>query len=142
MLTNPTQTVTQTRVRAQVPFLPLPPYPLPYSNAPIPNPINTYTMLLNPPLTIAPNAVSDKIADEVGRLAGKLDMRRLYKLSDEELWTLQLYGDECFERYGGLEVWHGESVPRDVLKLVRGAVGGEDDGGDDDSSVSSDMTDV
>ncbi|KAF2643568.1 hypothetical protein P280DRAFT_255975 [Massarina eburnea CBS 473.64] len=31
-----------------------------------------------------------------------------------------MYGDEAFERYGGLECWHGDSVPKEVLRLVRG----------------------
>ena len=51
-----------------------------------------------------------------------------------------MYEDECFERYGGMEIWCGEAVPLEVFRLVRGE---EDDGddGDDEGSVS-DVTEV
>jgi hypothetical protein len=90
-------------------------------------------------LPLTSTYVSDKIANEVGRLAGRLEMPGLYKLSPEDRWTLQLYGDECMEQYGGLEVWWGEGVPRGVLKMVRGEGADVDE---DEGSVSSDYSDM
>ncbi|KAF2689944.1 hypothetical protein K458DRAFT_356325 [Lentithecium fluviatile CBS 122367] len=105
---------TQDRERAAYPPTPTPPSH--------PHLLSTYTFLLATPTDIR-TMTHDKIADEVMRLSLKRGMKRLNKLSEEDRWTLQLYGEECFERYGGLEVWVGESVPREVLKVVRGEVG-------------------
>jgi hypothetical protein len=79
-------------------------------------------------------ARSEKIRDEVSRLEDKDDMKSWRSLSDEDKWVLQLYGDECFEKFGGLEIWCSECVPQEVLKLVRGAAWDE---ADDSSSCSS-----
>jgi hypothetical protein len=83
-------------------------------------------------------ARSEKIRDEVSRLEDKGDMKSWRSLSDEDKWVLQLYGDECFEKFGGLEIWCGECVPQEVLKLVRGAAWDEAD----DSSSCSSMTEL
>jgi len=60
-------------------------------------------------------------------------MKRWYQMSGEDRMYVQMYGDECFEHYGGLEVWCGEIVPAEVIGLFRG----EEDGEDDGSSVGS-----
>lgn len=126
--------LTAHRERAAYPYLPFPPFPAPYTPTTIPDPTELYSDLLNEPTDDM--LCSDKISDEVRRLSGKGDMKSWSRLSSEDKWVLQLYGDECFERYGGLEIWCGESVPQEVLKVVRGASW---DDADDDSSVS-DMT--
>ena len=41
-------------------------------------------------------------------------LRSWFKTSQEEKWMLQLYSDECFERYGGLEIWWSEGMPVEV----------------------------
>jgi hypothetical protein len=89
-----------------------------------------YHGMLSEPKDAMPR--SDKIRNEVRNLQGKGDMKSWRDLSDEDKWVLQLYGDECFEKFGGLEIWCGEHVPQEVLKLVRGAAWEDDD----DSSVS------
>jgi hypothetical protein len=67
-------------------------------------------------------------------------MKRWFSLSGEERWVLQMYEEECFERYGGMEIWDGDAVPLELLKVVRGEDWeGEDD--DDEGSVS-DITEV
>ncbi|KAF2243813.1 hypothetical protein BU26DRAFT_523389 [Trematosphaeria pertusa] len=124
--------LTANRERASYPFLPPPPYPSPLTFAPMPALIPAYNALLEEPVDNIPE--SDKITDEVYRLSGRLDMKRWCRLSGEDRWVLQMYGEECFERYGGLEMWHGDSVPMDVLGMVRDEVGDDED---DDSSVSS-----
>lgn len=92
-----------------------------------------YSDLLNEPTDDMSS--SEKVSDDVRRLSGKGDMKSWNKLSGEDKWVLQLYGDECFERYGGLEMWVGELVPQEILKAVRG--GDWDDSDDDDSSYNS-----
>ncbi|KAH7082992.1 hypothetical protein BKA63DRAFT_501997 [Paraphoma chrysanthemicola] len=94
-----------------------------------------YQTLLREPIDELLEA--DKIVDEVRRLAGKGDMKSWNRLSAEEKWVLQMYGDECFDVYGGLEMWCSEFVPLEILKAVRGT--GWDEDGEDGSSVS-DMT--
>jgi hypothetical protein len=81
---------------------------------------------------------SDKVSDEVLRLSHRGDMKSWSSLSGEDKWVLQLYGNECFEGYGGLEIWCSESVPQEALKVVRG--GSWDEGDSDDGSSISDMT--
>lgn len=55
-------------------------------------------------------------------------------MSEEQKWVVSLYGEECLDKFGGLEVWEREAVPLEVWRIVRG----EDDGGGDDiSEVSS-----
>jgi hypothetical protein len=128
--------LTAHRERATYPNLPYPPLPPPFIRTVVPSLPSLYSELFAELHKDVP--YSDKVSDEVDRLSGKGDMRSSYKLSAEDKWVLQLYGDECFERYGGLEVWYGEHVPQEVLKVVRGA--SWDDGDGDDSSSISDVT--
>lgn len=130
--------VTADRERAAYPCLPPLPYPAPLTLVPLPSLINTYIILLAEPVDhITP---SERISDEVSKLQGKLGMKPWYKMSAEEQWAVQMYGDECFERYDGLQCWHGPCVPRDVLKMVRGEEIEYED--EDGSSVSTDMTEA
>ncbi|KAF2737014.1 hypothetical protein EJ04DRAFT_510583 [Polyplosphaeria fusca] len=115
------------------PPLPLPPYPAPLPTAytPVPAMVPMYNALLLEPVDHMP--CSDRVSDEVRACARKgLDMKYWRRLKGEERWVLQLYADECFERYGGLEIWVGGAVPMEVLRIVRG----EDMDGDDDDSSS------
>jgi hypothetical protein len=81
---------------------------------------------------------SEKIGEEIKRLAGKDDMKSWKHLSSEDKWVLQLYGDDCLDAFGGLEIWCGEHVPQEVLKIVRGVAWDADD----DLSSVSDMTEA
>jgi hypothetical protein len=118
----------------RLPTLPSPPGPPVYPRAAVPCLATLYEKLLREPVDDV--AYAEAVRDEVRRLAGKGDMKAWHRLAEEDKWVLQLYGDECFETYGGLEIWCGEFVPLEILKAVRGSWDESDDGG---SSVS-DMT--
>lgn len=128
--------LTANRERASYPCLPFPTFPTPYFATVIPNPTDLYTDLLREPIDNITS--SDKVSDEMRRLSGKGDMKSWHRLSGEDKWVLQLYSDECFQFYGGLEVWCGEYVPQEVLKTIRGQMWDEDD--DDSCPSVSDMT--
>jgi hypothetical protein len=102
----------------------------------IPQLENVYTDLLREPKDDITR--SDKVSDEVARLSHRGDMKPWRSLSREDKWVVQLYSNECFEGYGGLEIWCSESVPQEALKMVRG--GSLDEGDGDDASSVSDMT--
>jgi hypothetical protein len=42
------------------------------------------------------------------------------RLSGQDNWMLDMYRDECFERYGTLEIWWAEGIPVEVYKALRG----------------------
>ncbi|KAJ4295452.1 hypothetical protein N0V90_007464 [Kalmusia sp. IMI 367209] len=115
------------------------PYPSPYIDSPpqpfvpIPDLLSTYLFLSAEPMNPFISA-SDKIREEVYKLSDRLDMKRWNKLSTEDKWVVGLYGDDCFEKYGGLEIWHGDSVPRELLKTVRGEERWVEDDADSESS--------
>lgn len=112
------------------------PYPAaPPRYVPIPNLLNLYEDLLREPIDNID--VSEKVSEDIARLSHNGDMKPEHKLSSEDLWVLQMYGDECFERYGTLEAWWPDGVPREVYKAVKGHVWGD---GDDDFDGSSDGT--
>jgi len=126
----PLEVITAYRERVSYSSLPPSQFPMEYGYAAPPNLAATYsTLLFEPRDCIVGN---HKIIDEVESLAGKLEMKRWLALSSEDRWVLEMYGEECMEAYGRLAVWHGESVPREVLRMVRGEA---DDGWDDASSV-------
>jgi hypothetical protein len=120
------------------PGLPVQPYASPFMFTPTPDLMDLYGELLDVPDYEVPQG--KKIVDEVRRLAGDGDMRPWRKLSGEEQWVLQLYGDECFEKFDGLEQWVAELVPQEVLRAVRGANWDESDDDDSSSSSGSDVT--
>ncbi|KAF9700065.1 hypothetical protein EKO04_001665 [Ascochyta lentis] len=99
----------------------------------------TYQTLLNEP--VEDMMASDRVKDDV---CGQGSMKRWDRLSPEDKWVLQLYGDDCLARYGTLEMWFEKCIPVYCMSVVRGVVW--QDGGDDDddssSSASSDMTSV
>ena len=62
---------------------------------------------------------------------------RWAELAEEVKWMLGVYGEECCEWWGGMEIWCEDFVPKAILMAVRG----EDmSGGSDDDSSS--MTSV
>ncbi|KAF2193488.1 hypothetical protein K469DRAFT_712250 [Zopfia rhizophila CBS 207.26] len=127
---------TAHRESLSYPMLPNPPYPAPIPTyTPVPTLVSTYNNLLDEPMDHIDG--NDRVTDVVMRLAGKDRMRQWWRQSGEDKWVLQLYGEECFERYGGLEVWHRESVPLEVLRMVRGEEVDFDDG--DSSSILSEI---
>ena len=81
--------------------------------------------------------VSERIRDEV-RDSGPC--KRWEKLSREDQWALMMYGDECLERFGGLDVWCERFVPSIAMAVCRGVEGLGDT--DDSTSYVSDMTSV
>jgi len=122
------------REKTTYPNLLTPPgYPYMFTSTKLPSLHDVYRAMLSEPKDEMPK--SEKIRDEVRRLGGNGDMESWGSLSAEDKWVLQLYGDECFEKFGGLEIWIGEHVPQEVLKLVRGVAWEDDDG-----STVSDMT--
>lgn len=135
---SPSSNFTTTPPPPPPPGLPMQPCAPPFMFTPTPDLMDLYKELLGEPDYEIPQG--KKIVDEVRRLAGDGDMRPWRKLSGEEQWVLQLYGDECFEKFDGLEQWIAELVPQEVLRAVRGA--NWDEGDDDDSNCSSvtDMT--
>lgn len=128
---------TRNRESIPYPMLQMVQYPAPIPPwTPIPALINPYNALLEEPINHVDG--SEKVIDNVRDLSGRNGMRKFFNLSGEDRWVLQMYSEECFETYGGLEIWHAEGVPLELLRLVRGEDGEVDD---DISSVSS-MTEV
>lgn len=103
-----------------------------YKYEPLPDFLHLCNELVREPVThIAEGA---KVSEYVSRLSGHGDKKPWRKLSNVDRWVLQMYSDECFEKYGTLDVWWAEGVPTEVYKALRGHVW--DDGEDDDSTVS------
>ncbi|KAF2649673.1 hypothetical protein K491DRAFT_697913 [Lophiostoma macrostomum CBS 122681] len=132
-----------TKHREAIPYpyvpLPLPPAPM-TSYTPIPSLVQTYKSLLEEPVDHVNG--SERVMQSTRSLAGKNGMKKWFSLSGEERWVLQMYEDECFERYGGMEIWYGEAVPLELLRVVRGEDMGEEDNDDDDEGSDSDVTEV
>ncbi|KAI4638795.1 hypothetical protein J4E93_009823 [Alternaria ventricosa] len=78
---------------------------------------------------------SQRTKREVQRLSRTRDLKDWYRVSQLEKWTLQLYSEECFERYGGLEIWWAEGMPVEVYNSLRGHMSDDDDDDDDCSSI-------
>ncbi|ORX96499.1 hypothetical protein BCR34DRAFT_497720 [Clohesyomyces aquaticus] len=83
---------------------------------PTPDILPVYEELLKEPIDYMVNtgAVQRFLSTRDGYCRAKQDF------TDEEKWVLQLYGDECVERYGGFELWDPKYVPLEVLKMARG----------------------
>jgi len=77
---------------------------------------------------------SQRTKREVQRLSRTRDLKDWYRVSQLEKWTLQLYSEECFERYGGLEIWWAEGMPVEVYNSLRGHTSDDEDDDDDDCS--------
>lgn len=117
------------------PLLPPTPYPHPLQAfCPLPNPVNSYGLLLSEPVEhIQPD---EAVSEGVGRCAGSGRMKRWWRLNGEDRWVLQMFGEECLERYGGMKLWVESYVPVELLRIVRGD--GEEDEDDDGTSYLSD----
>ena len=134
--------LTRHREYALFPHLPLtlhrgpsdPPPPLYYysTDRRVPYLVGLYHTLLEEPVDDV--MASERVSNGV-RHCG--NMKRWYDLESYDRWVLQMYGDECFERFGSLNVWCEGYVPRICMALARG--GGWDERSDDSSS---DMTSI
>jgi hypothetical protein len=122
------------REACNYPILAFPPYPHPVPPyMPNPSVIPAFTSLL---IDLYDSIeCSDRVNDNVRSLSGRNGMQTWWRLSKENQWVLQMYEEECFESFGGLEIWHGESVPLETLKTLRGDMNDDDD---DSSSYLSD----
>ncbi|KZM25742.1 uncharacterized protein EKO05_0006074 [Ascochyta rabiei] len=116
----------------------VPPPPPPYDgNKLTPHLDLTYqTLLLEPFDDIT---ASERVKDDVRSHGSR---KRWDQLSPEDKWVLQLYGDDCLERYGTLEMWFEKCIPMYCMSVVRGVIWEDDGDDDDDSSVSTYMTSV
>lgn len=101
----------------------------------IPCILDLYQALLNE--TVDDVFVSERIKDEV-RESGPC--KRWGKLSKEDQWVLMMYGDECLERFGGLDIWCERFVPQIAMAMCRGVEGLGDI--DELTSYGSDMSSV
>ena len=105
----------------------------------IPQPmlIPTYKWMLEEPIDHI--IYSEWVGDHLrSNSRGCRGMKSWYWHNGEERWVLQMYSEECFEKYGGLEMWWGLGAPWEALKAARG----EEGMADDDNSSVSDMTEA
>lgn len=109
--------------------LPIPPRP---QDGHLPYLVGLYQALLNEPVDDI--IASERVREEV-RECGPC--KRWDKLSAEDRWVLQMYGGECFERYGSLDVWCERYVPGICMMMARGLEGLVDDDGTSYSSMTS-----
>ncbi|KAF2706439.1 hypothetical protein K504DRAFT_448123 [Pleomassaria siparia CBS 279.74] len=87
-----------------------------------PSILNIYTSLLEEPRYHIVRSV--RVDNEVMWTLSRRFGRGVWDALDgEENWVLQMYADECFEQYGGFKLWCEESVPTEVLKMLRGEEG-------------------
>lgn len=104
--------MTQHRERAVYPVVAYGPWNQKTTTAP-PNLVSLYRDLLDEP-TDRPEE-RQKTKRDVQRLFQPKHLRSCFRLNQEEKWMLELYSDECFERYGGLEIWWSEGMPVEVF---------------------------
>ena len=122
--------LTRHREYATYPYLPfnllrdMPVNPL-IMNLSIPHLVGLYRALIT--VSIEDVIASEHIKNQV-RDHGSL--KRWEQLSSEDKWVLQIYGDDCLERYGTLDIWIEEHVPIYCMTVVKG----KDWYSDDDSS--------
>lgn len=128
------------KLRNDLLFFPLPPTPYPHpvpTFCPTPHAAGAFQMLLSEPVE---HIISDDLVSEyVGKCAGSGRMKRWWRLSGEDRWVLQMFGEECIERYGSMKLWIESYVPVELLRVVRGDDGEMGDEGDDASSYLSDV---
>jgi hypothetical protein len=83
----------------------------------VPSVVRLYETLLSEPVDHI--ILSEKVGHELDKLSATGNMKFSYQLSGEDRWVLQMYSDECFERYGTLEIWWAPGVPTRVYKMLR-----------------------
>lgn len=107
------------------------PPPLPYKT---PSLVKLWRSLLNEPVhRIEPGA---KVSGHM-HLYSEFDRTSWRQLSGEDQWVLQMYSEECFDKFGSLDIWWADGVPTEVYKALRGHVWDE---GDDDDTVTENIT--
>lgn len=109
--------------------------PLAYRHAAVKTPslITLWRSLLNEPV----HHIEDG-ARVSGYMAQCCDGERKTwrQLSGEDRWVLQMYSEECFEKYGTLNIWWADGVPTEVYKALRGQVWDQGEEEDSDDAVS------
>jgi hypothetical protein len=99
------------------------PYNHPYyvspALAPPPDPLTTYRVLASSTYP-SESSAPPKFLGDMRTLADKPGMDGWRQATIEDKWALELYGEECFGRFGGLEIWYRDGVPRELLKVLRG----------------------
>ena len=71
---------------------------------------------------------STKVTRLLRQLGGEGNRKCWSELRAENQWVVQMYSDECFERYGTLDIWWSDGVPIEVYNEIRGKQW-DDDGG-------------
>lgn len=107
------------------------PIPLPPGPQRIPYTLGLYRALLQAPMEHI--SASDRLRNEVVECG---PMRRWDALDVQDRWVLAMYGEECLDAYGSLDVWCERFVPGVCVVLLRGVGSGEGDG-DGDSYMTS-----
>ncbi|KAJ4381577.1 hypothetical protein N0V86_002941 [Didymella sp. IMI 355093] len=98
----------------------------------VPDLLDLYQALLHEPVDDV--IVSERIRDAV-RECGSC--KRWEELRKEDQWVLMMYGDECFARFGGLDIWCERFVPTIAMEIARGVEGVADEDGTSYSSMTS-----
>ncbi|CAN9203983.1 unnamed protein product [Alternaria alternata] len=90
-----------------------------------PDLVQLYRDLLDEPV----NDIEDieMVEQEINRLSLTEDLKPWDELSQEDRWVLQLYNEECFERYGSLDIWWAKGIPVVVYSDLRGHLLDDDD---------------
>ncbi|RAR07966.1 hypothetical protein DDE83_006211 [Stemphylium lycopersici] len=99
------------------------PHPFPYSMpsksmSGLPNLAPLYRCLLGE--TEDQPGESLKVTNQIDHLGERYRLDCSFGLTWEEIWTLNLYADECFERYGTLEIWWAKGLPVEIYNDFRG----------------------
>ena len=118
--------LTKYRHSTSYPVLPDPSYNynIIYGWKPAPSLGNTYRTLIYEPCNDLD--ANPKIRDAVRNVRSSIG-RGLAQMSPEESWVVHLYGEECLEAFGSVEIWWKDAICLEGLKMVRGEEGLEDD---------------
>lgn len=90
-----------------------------------PDLVQLYRDLLDEPINDIED--SEMVEQEINRLSLTEDLKSWDELSQEDRWVLQLYNEECFERYGSLDIWWAKGIPVVVYSDLRGHLLDDDD---------------
>lgn len=83
-----------------------------------PDLVHLYRDLLDEPVNDTEDI--EMVEQEINRLSLTEDLKPWDELSQEDRWVLQLYNEECFERYGSLDIWWAKGIPVVVYSDLRG----------------------
>lgn len=117
-----------TKYREHLEYLPhlfsASPIPVPIPDyAPVPMALAAYEVLfMEPKVNVW---CRGRVGEEVTRCAREDGMKNWWSMSAEERWVVKMFGEECVEKFGGLRMWVGRFVPRELVRVVRGMEGEE-----------------